>query len=408
MTSFDDETAKEQEKYDYLVQLAEKQEVLDKFKISTVKGSQFRKPYLEFSGACAGCGETPYAKLVTQLFGDRMYIANATGCSSIWGGSSPSTPYTIDANGHGPAWANSLFEDNAEYGLGMFIAQDTLRNTNIAKLEKIAEENADVKPVVDKFIETKNDAAANKVATDELLKAIANINSKEAKDVLADKEYLSKKSCWIFGGDGWAYDIGFGGVDHVLASGEDVNILVFDTEVYSNTGGQSSKATPTGAIAQFAAAGKEVKKKDLAAIAMSYGYVYVAQVAQGANQAQLLKALLEAESYHGPSLIIAYAPCINHGIKGGMSIAQTEEKKAVDAGYWHLFRFDPRLALDGKNPFQLDSKAPTMDYEDFIMGEVRYNSLARSNPERAKELFAKAKKNAEEKYAHLVKLAQGE
>ena len=337
-----------------------------------------------------------------------MYIANATGCSSIWGGSSPSTPYTIDANGHGPAWANSLFEDNAEYGFGMFIAQDTLRNTNIAKLEKIAEENADVKPVVDKFIETKNDAAANKVATDELLKAIANINSKEAKDVLADKEYLSKKSCWIFGGDGWAYDIGFGGVDHVLASGEDVNILVFDTEVYSNTGGQSSKATPTGAIAQFAAAGKEVKKKDLAAIAMSYGYVYVAQVAQGANQAQLLKALLEAESYHGPSLIIAYAPCINHGIKGGMSIAQTEEKKAVDAGYWHLFRFDPRLALDGKNPFQLDSKAPTMDYEDFIMGEVRYNSLARSNPERAKELFAKAKKNAEEKYAHLVKLAQGE
>ena len=408
MTSFDDETAKEQEKYDYLVQLAEKQEVLDKFKISTVKGSQFRKPYLEFSGACAGCGETPYAKLVTQLFGDRMYIANATGCSSIWGGSSPSTPYTTDVNGHGPAWANSLFEDNAEYGLGMFIAQDTLRNTNIAKLEKIAEENADVKPVVDKFIETKNDAAANKVATDELLKAIANINSKEAKDVLADKEYLSKKSCWIFGGDGWAYDIGFGGVDHVLASGEDVNILVFDTEVYSNTGGQSSKATPTGAIAQFAAAGKEVKKKDLAAIAMSYGYVYVAQVAQGANQAQLLKALLEAESYHGPSLIIAYAPCINHGIKGGMSIAQTEEKKAVDAGYWHLFRFDPRLALDGKNPFQLDSKAPTMDYEDFIMGEVRYNSLARSNPERAKELFAKAKKNAEEKYAHLVKLAQGE
>ncbi|MFR5868248.1 MAG: thiamine pyrophosphate-dependent enzyme, partial [Oscillospiraceae bacterium] len=400
--------AKEQEKYDYLVQLAEKQEVLDKFKISTVKGSQFRKPYLEFSGACAGCGETPYAKLVTQLFGDRMYIANATGCSSIWGGSSPSTPYTTDVNGHGPAWANSLFEDNAEYGLGMFIAQDTLRNTNIAKLEKIAEENADVKPVVDKFIETKNDAAANKVATDELLKAIANINSKEAKDVLADKEYLSKKSCWIFGGDGWAYDIGFGGVDHVLASGEDVNILVFDTEVYSNTGGQSSKATPTGAIAQFAAAGKEVKKKDLAAIAMSYGYVYVAQVAQGANQAQLLKALLEAESYHGPSLIIAYAPCINHGIKGGMSIAQTEEKKAVDAGYWHLFRFDPRLALDGKNPFQLDSKAPTMDYEDFIMGEVRYNSLARSNPERAKELFAKAKKNAEEKYAHLVKLAQGE
>lgn len=401
-----EEQLEEQEKYNYLVTLAEKQEVLDKFKLSTVKGSQFRMPYLEFSGACAGCGETPYAKLVTQLFGDRMYIANATGCSSIWGGSSPSTPYTVDAAGHGPAWANSLFEDNAEYGLGMFIAQDTLRNANIAKLEKIAAENAAAKPAIDKFIETKNDAEANRVATDELLKAIANINSQEAKDVLADKEYLAKKSCWIFGGDGWAYDIGFGGVDHVLASGEDVNVLVFDTEVYSNTGGQSSKATPTGAIAQFAAAGKEVKKKDLAGIAMSYGYVYVAQVAQGADQNQLLKAMIEAESYNGPSLIIAYAPCINHGIKGGMSIAQTEEKKAVQAGYWHLFRFDPRLALEGKNPFQLDSKAPTMDYEEFIMGEVRYNSLARSNPERAKELFAKAKKNAEEKYAHLVKLAE--
>ncbi|MCI8520734.1 MAG: pyruvate:ferredoxin (flavodoxin) oxidoreductase, partial [Clostridia bacterium] len=328
-----EEQLEEQEKYNYLVTLAEKQEVLDKFKLSTVKGSQFRMPYLEFSGACAGCGETPYAKLVTQLFGDRMYIANATGCSSIWGGSSPSTPYTVDAAGHGPAWANSLFEDNAEYGLGMFIAQDTLRNANIAKLEKIAAENAAAKPAIDKFIETKNDAEANRVATDELLKAIANINSQEAKDVLADKEYLAKKSCWIFGGDGWAYDIGFGGVDHVLASGEDVNVLVFDTEVYSNTGGQSSKATPTGAIAQFAAAGKEVKKKDLAGIAMSYGYVYVAQVAQGADQNQLLKAMIEAESYNGPSLIIAYAPCINHGIKGGMSIAQTEEKKAVQAGY---------------------------------------------------------------------------
>ena len=290
----------------------------------------------------------------------------------------------------------------------MYIAQNTLRERNIEKLEKIAAENADVKPAVDKFIETKNCADANKVATDELLKAIANLSSQEAKDVLADKEYLSKKSCWIFGGDGWAYDIGFGGVDHVLASGEDVNILVFDTEVYSNTGGQSSKATPTGAIAQFAAAGKEVKKKDLAAIAMSYGYVYVAQIAQGANPQQCLNAMIEAESYNGPSLIIAYAPCINHGIKGGMSIAQTEEKKAVDAGYWHLFRFDPRRTLEGKNPFILDSKAPTMDYEEFIMGEVRYNSLARSNPERAKELFAKAKKNAEEKYAKLVKLAEAE
>ncbi len=396
----------EQPKFDYAADLGEKQAVLDKFPASKVKGSQFKKPYLEFSGACAGCGETPYAKLVTQLFGDRMFIANATGCSSIWGGSAPSTPYCADKNGNGPAWANSLFEDNAEFGMGMFIAQDTLRNTNIERLERIAAENADVKPAVDKFIETKNDAAANRVATDELLKAIAGINSEDAKNVIADKEYLAKKSCWIFGGDGWAYDIGFGGVDHALASGSDINILVFDTEVYSNTGGQSSKATPTGAIAQFAAAGKEVKKKDLAAIAMSYGYIYVAQVAQGANQQQLLNALIEAESYNGPSLIIAYAPCINHGIKGGMKIAQTEEKKAVEAGYWHLFRYDPRRAIEGKNPFQLDSKAPTASYEDFIMGEVRYNSLARSNPERAKKLFAKAVKNAEEKYAKLVKLAE--
>jgi pyruvate-ferredoxin/flavodoxin oxidoreductase len=407
MKSLDSQLA-EQANYDYAADLGEKQAVLDKFPATKVKGSQFKKPYLEFSGACAGCGETPYAKLVTQLFGERMFIANATGCSSIWGGSAPSTPYCKDKNGNGPAWANSLFEDNAEFGLGMFIAQDTLRNTNIERLERIAADNAGVKPAVDKFIETKNDAAANRVATDELLAAISNINSEDAKNVIADKEYLAKKSCWVFGGDGWAYDIGFGGVDHALASGNDINILVFDTEVYSNTGGQSSKATPTGAIAQFAAAGKEVKKKDLAAIAMSYGYIYVAQVAQGADQQQLLNALIEAESYNGPSLIIAYAPCINHGIKGGMKIAQTEEKKAVEAGYWHLFRYDPRRAIEGKNPFQLDSKAPTASYEDFIMGEVRYNSLARSNPERAKELFAKAVKNAEEKYEKLVKLAEQE
>ena len=395
----------EQKTFDYAGELPEKPEVAAKFPMKTVKGSQFRKPYLEFSGACAGCGETPYAKLITQLFGSRMYIANATGCSSIWGGSSPSTPYCADENGRGPAWANSLFEDNAEFGYGMFLGQKALRNANIAKLEKISEAEPSVKPVIDKFIETKDDGCANKVATDELLKAIANLNSKEAKDVLADKEYLAKKSVWIFGGDGWAYDIGFGGVDHVLASGEDVNIMVFDTEVYSNTGGQSSKSTPTGAIAQFAAAGKVVKKKDLAAIAMSYGYVYVAQIAQGADYNQCLKAMIEAESYHGPSIIIAYAPCINHGIKGGMSIAQTEEKKAVEAGYWHLFRYDPRLELEGKNPFQLDSKPPVTDYETFIMGEVRYNSLARSNPERAKELFAKAKADAEAKYQKLAKLA---
>ncbi|MFQ7292900.1 MAG: pyruvate:ferredoxin (flavodoxin) oxidoreductase [Monoglobales bacterium] len=398
----------QQKYYDYAAALGEKQAVLDKFPMTKVKGSQFKMPYLEFSGACAGCGETPYAKLVTQLFGDRMFIANATGCSSIWGGSAPSTPYTTNAQGEGPAWANSLFEDNAEFGLGMFIAQDTLREQTIAKAEKIAETDADVKAAFDKFIETKNDGAANKVPTKELIEAISRLSSDEAKDVLADKDYLSKKSCWIFGGDGWAYDIGFGGVDHALASGNDINILVFDTEVYSNTGGQSSKATPTGAIAQFAAAGKETKKKDLAAIAMSYGYIYVAQVAMGYNPQQCLDAILEAESYNGPSLIIAYAPCINHGIKGGMKIAQTEEKKAVEAGYWHCFRYDPRKAMDGKNPFTLDSKKPTASYEDFIMGEVRYNSLARSNPERAKELFAKAVKNAEEKYNKLAKLAAEE
>jgi len=392
--------------FDYGINLATKPSVFDKFGINTVKGSQFRMPYLEFSGACAGCGETPYAKLITQLFGDRMYIANATGCSSIWGGSSPSTPYTANKEGRGPAWANSLFEDNAEYGYGMYLGQKALREANISKLDKIAEEAPETKSAIEKFLETKDLGVENKVATEELLKAIANVNSEEAKSVLADKEYLAKKSVWIFGGDGWAYDIGFGGVDHVLASGEDVNIMVFDTEVYSNTGGQSSKATPTGAIAQFAAAGKVVKKKDLAAIAMSYGYVYVAQIAQGADYNQCLKAMLEAESYVGPSLIIAYAPCINHGIKGGMSIAQSEEKKAVEAGYWHLFRYDPRRALEGKNPFQLDSKEPKASYEDFIMGEVRYNSLARSNPERAKELFAKAQADAKAKYEHLVELAK--
>ncbi len=395
-----------QASFDYGIKLDTKPSVFDKFKINTVKGSQFRVPYLEFSGACAGCGETPYAKLITQLFGDRMYIANATGCSSIWGGSAPSTPYTVNNEGRGPAWANSLFEDNAEYGYGMYLGQKALRDANISKLEKIAEQAPEAKPAIEKFLETKELGFENKVATEELLKAIANVNSQEAKDVLADKEFLAKKSVWVFGGDGWAYDIGFGGVDHVLASGEDVNIMVFDTEVYSNTGGQSSKSTPTGAIAQFAAAGKVVKKKDLAAIAMSYGYVYVAQIAQGADYNQCLKAMLEAESYNGPSLIIAYAPCINHGIKGGMSIAQTEEKKAVEAGYWHLFRFDPRLALEGKNPFQLDSKEPKANYEDFIMGEVRYNSLARSNPERAKELFEKAAADAKAKYEHLVELAK--
>ena len=392
--------------FDYAVKIPAKAEVLEKFKETTVKGSQFKQPLLEFSGACAGCGETPYAKLVTQLYGDKMYIANATGCSSIWGGSSPSTPYTTNAKGEGPAWANSLFEDNAEYGYGMFLAQNYLRNDLIEKIENI-KNTADnsAKSVIDKYLDTKDDTTANKVATSELIEVLAKMNTPEAKDILKDKDYLSKKSVWILGGDGWAYDIGFGGLDHVLASGEDVNVLVFDTEVYSNTGGQSSKSTPTGAIAKFAAAGKDVKKKDLAAIAMSYGYVYVAQVAQGADYNQCMKAFVEAGSYNGPSLIIAYAPCINHGIKGGMSIAQTEEKRAVLAGYWHLFRYDPRLAAEGKNCFQLDSKEPSESYEQFIMNEVRYNSLARSNPERAKELFKKAEESAKQKYAHLVELA---
>ena len=401
-----DKNLDEQKGFDYGIKLATKPSVLEKFPMTTVKGSQFRTPYLEFSGACAGCGETPYAKLVTQLFGDRMYIANATGCSSIWGGSAPSTPYATDENGRGPAWGNSLFEDNAEYGYGMFLGQKAVREKNIEKLEALAKAEPSVAPAVEKFIETKECGVANKVATEELLKAVANLNSKEAKDVLADKDFLNKKSVWIFGGDGWAYDIGFGGLDHVIASGEDVNVMVFDTEVYSNTGGQSSKSTPTGAIAQFAAAGKSVKKKDLAAIAMSYGYVYVAQIAQGADYNQCLKAMLEAESYNGPSIIIAYAPCINHGIKGGMSIAQTEEKKAVEAGYWHLFRYDPRRTLEGLNPFQLDSKEPKGSYEDFIMGEVRYNSLMRANPERAKALFEKAQADAKAKYEKLVEMAK--
>jgi pyruvate-ferredoxin/flavodoxin oxidoreductase len=399
-----------QKLFDYGVEIGYPDEVVTKFKETTVKGSQFKQPLLEFSGACAGCGETPYAKLVTQLFGDRMYIANATGCSSIWGGSAPSTPYTVNKDGHGPAWANSLFEDNAEFGYGMALAQKALRRRLISSVEALASvvDNADLKAACDQYLATKESSVTNGPATKELLEALvaSGIDSADKDNILANSDFLSKKSQWIFGGDGWAYDIGFGGLDHVIASGEDVNILVFDTEVYSNTGGQSSKSTPTGAIAQFAAGGKEVKKKDLAAIAMSYGYVYVAQIAQGADYNQCVKAFVEAESYPGPSIVIAYAPCINHGIKGGMKGAQTEEKRAVAAGYWHLFRFDPRLEEQGKNPFQLDSKAPTADYQEFITSEVRYSSLARSNPERAAELFAKAEKSAKAKYAKLVRMTQ--
>ena len=398
----------EQEVFNYGLTLAEKPEVFEKFKATTVKGSQFKQPLLEFSGACAGCGETPYAKLITQLFGDRMYIANATGCSSIWGGSAPSTPYTVNKDGKGPAWANSLFEDNAEYGYGMFLAQSTIRNRTIAKVLELSKTTkaAALKKACEEYLETVDDGEKNSAATDNLIAALKKTKNKATEEILKDADYLRKKSMWIFGGDGWAYDIGFSGVDHVIAQGEDVNIFVFDTEVYSNTGGQSSKSTPTGAIAQFAAAGKEVKKKDLAGIAMSYGYVYVAHVAMGADYNQCIKAIHEAESYHGPSIIIGYAPCINHGIKGGMSIAQTEEKKAVQAGYWHLYRFDPRLKAEGKNPFILDSKAPTADYKDFIMGEVRYNALARQNPERAEKLFGKAVQNAKDRYDYLLRYAK--
>ena len=398
----------EQEVFNYGLTLDEKPEVFAKFNEKTVKGSQFKQPLLEFSGACAGCGETPYAKLITQLFGERMYIANATGCSSIWGGSAPSTPYTTNKDGKGPAWANSLFEDNAEYGYGMFLAQSSVRNRAIGKVLDLskATKNAGLKKACEEYLATVDDGAANGAATEALVAALKKNKSKAADEILKDADYLRKKSMWIFGGDGWAYDIGFSGLDHVIASGEDVNIFVFDTEVYSNTGGQSSKSTPTGAIAQFAAAGKEVKKKDLAGIAMSYGYVYVAHVAMGADMNQCIKAIAEAEAYHGPSLIIGYAPCINHGIKGGMSIAQTEEKKAVQAGYWHLYRFNPQLKAEGKNPFTLDSKAPTADYKEFIMGEVRYNALARQNPERAEKLFSSAIKNAADRYDYLVRYAK--
>ena len=403
-----------QDVFNYGLTIDEKPAVAEKFKESTVKGSQFKQPLLEFSGACAGCGETPYAKLATQLFGDRMFIANATGCSSIWGGSAPATPYTVNKKGYGPAWQNSLFEDNAEFGLGMALGQNAIRDRLAEYVTKIAELTSkdDIKAACQNYLDTREDSKASRAATDTLIEKLESIADCEceagqlAKKTLADKDCLAKKSMWIFGGDGWAYDIGFGGLDHVIASGKNVNILVFDTEVYSNTGGQASKATPVGSVAQFAAAGKSVKKKDLAAIAMSYGYVYVAQVAMGADYNQCIKAFTEAESYNGPSLIIAYAPCINHGIKGGMSIAQLEEDKAVKAGYWNCFRFDPRLADEGKNPFTLDSKAPTASYRDFIMGEVRYNSLTRAFPERAEKLFAEAEEGAAKKYEHLVALSK--
>ncbi|MBR7142344.1 MAG: pyruvate:ferredoxin (flavodoxin) oxidoreductase, partial [Clostridia bacterium] len=388
--------------------VSEKPEVAAVFKPESVKGSQFRRPLLEFSGACPGCAEPTYARLATQLFGDRMYIANATGCSSIWGGSAPATPYTVNKKGQGPAWANSLFEDNAEYGYGMMLAVEQ-RRAHVAELvtKLAAESEGELKAACENWLAVMDEGEASKAASAALEAALEAAGTPACKELLGMKDMFVKKSVWILGGDGWAYDIGFGGLDHVLASGKDVNILVFDTEVYSNTGGQASKATPVGSVAHFAAAGKGVKKKDLAAIAMSYGYVYVAQIGMGADFNQCIKAFNEAESYHGPSLIIAYAPCINHGIKKlGMSDTQGVIKAAVAAGYWHLFRFDPRRADKGENPFVLDSKAPSASYRDFILNENRYSSLTLSFPDRAEKLFAQAETVATEKYEKLVKLAE--
>ncbi|MBQ6160667.1 MAG: pyruvate:ferredoxin (flavodoxin) oxidoreductase [Oscillospiraceae bacterium] len=386
--------------FDYCVKLPEKKDMQD----LTVKGSQFKKPLLEFSGSCAGCAETSYARLITQLFGDRMYISNATGCSSIWGGPGATAPYCVNEEGKGPAWSNSLFEDNAEHGLGMYTAQKTIRDSLAAKTRDILANghNEAVKAAAQKWLDTYNDGEANKAATKEYIAALEACGCEKAQEILCKKEYLNKKSVWIFGGDGWAYDIGFGGVDHVLASGEDVNIFVFDTEVYSNTGGQASKASNIGQVAQFAAAGKEMKKKSLAEIAMSYGYVYVAQVAMGADRNQTLKAIAEAEAYNGPSLIIGYAPCEMHSIKGGMIHCQEEMKKAVDCGYWNMFRFNPAAA----KKFTLDSKEPKGGYQEFLMNEARYSRLTREFPERATELFARNEAAAMERYEHLKKLIE--
>ncbi len=395
--------------FDYCVaEVTEKKELVN---TGTVIGSQYKKPLLEFSGSCAGCAETSYARLITQLFGDRMYISNATGCSSIWGGPAATSPYTTTAEGKGPAWANSLFEDNAEHGYGMYLGQKAIRNRLIEKVKAIAasdEHPEEVKAAAEAYLDTVNDGEKNQAASKALVAAIEALPEKcdFCQDILDHAEYLNKKSIWIFGGDGWAYDIGYGGLDHVLASGEDVNIMVFDTEVYSNTGGQASKASNIGQVAQFAAAGKEIQKKMLSEISMSYGYIYVAQIAMGADRNQTLKALKEAEAYPGPSIVIGYAPCEMHSIKGGMTNCQSEMKKAVDCGYWNLFRFNPALKAEGKNPLTIDSKAPTTDYKEFILNEARYSSLTRSFPERAEKLFDKAAKNAELRYKHLNELKE--
>ncbi len=393
--------------FDYAVaNVAEKPEIIN----TTVKGSQFKQPLLEFSGSCAGCAETSYARLITQLFGERMYISNATGCSSIWGGSAPSTPYTVNkGTGHGPAWANSLFEDNAEHGYGIYLAQKYRREVLAAKVEELLTAecaSAELKAAAEAWLAAKDDSAKSEEASKALLALAEGCECDTCKYIVDNADMLAKKSVWIFGGDGWAYDIGFGGLDHVLASGENVNVMVFDTEVYSNTGGQASKASQIGQVAQFAAAGKAIGKKNLAEIAMSYGYVYVAQIAMGADMNQTIKAMVEAEAYNGPSLIIGYAPCEMHGVKGGMVNCQLEMKRAVEAGYWQMFRYNPALKAEGKNPLTVDCKAPTADYIEFIKSETRYSRLAQSFPERAEKLFALAKDKAAEKYDHLLKLAE--
>jgi pyruvate-ferredoxin/flavodoxin oxidoreductase len=375
---------------------------------NTTKGTQFSQPLLEFSGACAGCGETPYPKLLTQLFGERMMVSNATGCSSIWGGSAPATPYCTNAEGKGPAWASSLFEDNAEYGFGMYIGVKQIRSRIADLMEQLLQQDVsgELRQACQDWLDGKNDGEASKSASGKLLPLLEKeAGNSLAAEILAKKDFLVKKSQWILGGDGWAFDIGYGGLDHVLASGEDVNVLVFDTEVYSNTGGQASKSSATAQVAKFAASGKKTKKKDLGMMAMSYGYVYVAQVSMGASKTQLLKVFKEAESYPGPSLIIAYAPCINHGLKSGMQFSQQQQKKAVEAGYWHLYRYNPLLKKEGKNPFTLDSKEPTASFRDFILSEVRYTSLSKYFPAVAEELYAKAEEDAKERYENYKRLA---
>ena len=393
------------EPWNYAVEKVKKRNPMNKF---TLKGSQFERPLLEYNGACAGCGETPYAKLVTQLFGDRMMIANATGCSSIWAASTPASAYTVNKNGHGPAWANSLFEDNAEFGYGMYLGVSTIRE-RLANNIKMALDNDiddEVKEVLKEWLDNKDVGDSSRERAEKVISILENYDNEFSKIILQDKEFLVKRSQWIFGGDGWAYDIGYGGLDHVLASGENINVLVFDTEIYSNTGGQSSKATPLSAIAKFAASGKRTKKKDLGLMAMTYGYVYVAQISMGADKNQTLKAITEAEKYDGPSLIIAYSTCISHGIKIGMANTPDEEKKAVECGYWHLYRYNPELRDSNKNPFILDSKEPKGDFREFLMGEIRYSSLAKAYPKEADELFCLTEKYAKDRYNTYKKLSE--